>query len=294
MLAAGRPEDTAAGLDPPGLVGGAADPVGVRRHRVRDPVHRRARRHDEPLGHVSVGNLDCVRHALRSRPGGGRVPDRRSGVHLRAEEVLSHPAARDPHRLPGLPDGAGRTAHGPGPAVQYLAPDDLLAASLRDVRARLVRQLVQHGADRGVPAAPAREVPLASAAAARPLGHHSRSDRRVHPFHAAPVVAGRAVPDRAREDVAALLFAAAAAVLPHQRRGRRPGHDDRGIQPFRPGVPAEPGNADHPRARARDPAGHHSAADHPGHRHDSAGRVGLPAPAAISRRSPSCCTWPCS
>ena len=27
------------------------------------------------------------------------------------------PAARDPHRLPGLPDGAGRTAHGPGPAV---------------------------------------------------------------------------------------------------------------------------------------------------------------------------------
>ncbi len=33
---------------------------------------------------------------------------------------------------------------------------------------------------------------------------------------------------------------------------------------------------------ARDPAGHHSAADHPGHRYDRAGRMGLPAPAAVS------------
>ena len=112
---------------------------------------------------LPVGPVDRLRPALRRRPRGRRLRDHRRGLHLPHRAPAAHRAADHADRLPRLPAGHRGPAVRPRPALEHLAPARHVEPALRDVRGRLVRDALQHGAGARVLRHGVREVPAGSA-----------------------------------------------------------------------------------------------------------------------------------
>ena len=114
------------------------------------PLRPRTRRLDQPQRPVSLGALDRLRRDVRRHAGCRRLHPDGGGGDLQHQALALHHAAHHPHRLHGLPAGLRRAHVRPRPALEHLASAHHAQPALGDVRSRLLRDALHHGAGAGV------------------------------------------------------------------------------------------------------------------------------------------------
>ena len=162
---------------------------------------------------ISLGTVDRLRRDVRRHAGGRRFHPDRGGRDLQHQALSFHRPAHDSDGIPGLSAGVRRADVRPRTAVEHLASADHAQSALGDVRGRLLRHVLHHGAGPGVLADRAGALQPAEAVADCPQRDGGLRDPGRAALDAAPVVAGHAVPHHAQQAASLLVQPAVAGVL---------------------------------------------------------------------------------